>query len=126
MVLCAITSATVISNESIVVDSYDIRAVSSVNSLSGDIHGGIFAISGYIRGNSIFNCYIKENDQTYSLRTLPAKKTKIIISDDTPKLEICEVTPKCKWLIFEMDKGSWTEYKLYIPENGLTTDIYLS
>ncbi len=126
IVLCVITSATVISNESIIVNSYDIRAVSSVNSLSGDIHGGVFVISGYISGNSVFNCYIKENDQTYSLRTLPAEKTKIIISDDTPRLEIFEVTPKCQWLIFELYKDSWVEYKLYIPENGLTTDIYLS
>jgi hypothetical protein len=126
MTICIITSITVISNESIVVDSYAIRAVSSDNSLSGDIHGGVFVISGYISGNSVFNCYIKENDQTYSLRTLPAEKTKIIISDDTPRLEIFEVTPKCQWLIFELDKASWVEYKLYIPENGLTTDIYLS
>lgn len=126
MIICGITSCIPVSNESIITDSYDIRAISSSNSLSGDMSGGIFVISGYINSDSVFKCYIKEDDQTYSLLTLPADKTKIIITDDIPKVEILDITTKCQWLIFEIHKPSVREYKIYIPENDLSTDIYLS
>ena len=126
IIICCITSCIPVSNESVVVDTYDIRAISSSNSLSGDMYGGIFVISGYINSDSVFKCYIKEDDQTYSLLTLPADKTKISITDDTPKVEILDVTTKCQWLIFEIYKPNVREYKIYIPENGLSTDIYLS
>ncbi len=126
----AVTCGSPVSSESVVITNYDIRAISSSDSLSidstmiGSAYGGSYT-SLDIDGCTLFNCYVKETDGRYHLLKIPAEKTTIITTDGESKLELVNVIIKYEWLIFGTYGLEGIEYKLYIPENGLTTDIYL-
>lgn len=117
-----IESDVVISNESL-------RAISSDTYVNGHISGGLFVTAGYVNSDAVYKYYYLTDSGRYAQKSIPASLTEIEISNSTPCVITYMDTLQYVFFGFMYDPTSIYQtnkhYVIVIPENGLSTEMYL-
>lgn len=101
------------------VETKEITALNDDSAISGHFYLG----SGYVNEKKRYY-FFEETDKGKHMDSVDADSSYIIESDtEQPRIEVYPPKFKSKWLyLFAMEFAD-TEYKIYIPENSITTEF---
>ena len=105
-----------------------LRAISSDVYSAGNVRGFIFITSGQINSVPVYTYYYLNENGNYVQKSIPVKSTEIKISESVAPCVIKYHDTVRGTLFGFIDKGEWftnERYVIIIPENGLSTEIYL-
>ena len=124
--VCIFSYDEVLVNDEIISNN-SLRAISSDVYVEGCVGGGLFVTSGYINSKPVYSYYYLNSDGFYVQKSIPAESTLIKISNETPC--VMHYGDRVRTVYAEFiycDERYINEYYIIvIPENGLSTEIYL-
>lgn len=108
-----------------------LRAISSSNSATTYMNGGLFVINGYSEDKPVYKYYYLTENLSYKQASIPVEKTDIVIHN-SPVSYVIHYGDRVETIYFggllhdpEKIRYDNDHYTIYIPENGLSDEIYI-
>lgn len=98
-------------------DSYDLKALSTSETVEGQFRGGLFVSSGYVDGKQIFT-YIQSEGDGYFLRQFDAEDAIVYQGDYDPEIKVTTYRWGNPWFV-PWDRGENQTAEFYVPEGSV-------
>lgn len=98
-------------------DSYDLKALSTSETVEGQFRGNLFVSSGYVEGKQVFT-YIQSEGNGFVLRKFDAEDAIVYQGDYDPTIEVTTYRWGNPWFI-PWDRGTNQTAEFYVPEGSV-------
>lgn len=118
--------------QNVIISNDTLRAISSSNSATSYMNGGLFVINGYSEDKPVYKYYYLTENLSYKQNSIPVEKTDIMIHNSSVSYVI-HYGDRVETVYFggllhdpETIRYENEHYTIYIPENGLSDEIYIN